>query len=125
MSYCAECSASVPDDVTECPTCGASLDATQSAEIEDVPPQPQLDLEKLQSNLSSSLSPTYEVLKPVGQGGMGAIFLAKEPALKRLVAVKVLAPQLAADNNARQRFEREARAAAAISQRDIRRNARR
>jgi hypothetical protein len=46
---------------------------------------------------------------------MGAVFLAKEPALKRLVAVKVLAPGLAADRRARARFEREARAAAAIS----------
>jgi hypothetical protein len=81
----------------------------------EAPKPPELDLDRLQATLNASLSPTYEVLKPLGQGGMGAIFLAKEPALKRLVAVKVLAPQLAADNNARVRFEREARAAAAIS----------
>ena len=59
--------------------------------------------------------PTYEVLRPLGQGGMGAVFLAKEPALKRLVAVKVLAPDLAKDTAARARFEREATAAAALS----------
>ncbi len=114
MSYCAECSASVPDDATHCPTCGAILEVTAQAELE-APKPPELDLDRLQATLSASLSPTYEVLKPLGRGGMGAIFLAKEPALKRLVAVKVLAPQLAADNNSRVRFEREARAAAAIS----------
>jgi len=114
MPYCSECSVSVPDDATHCPACGAFLEATEVVESE-MPAPPELDLDRLKATLSASLSPTYEVLKPLGQGGMGAIFLAKEPALKRLVAVKVLAPQLAADNNARQRFEREARAAAAIS----------
>jgi len=114
MAYCVECSASVPDDATHCPTCGANLEATQQVEPE-VRQRPELDLDRLQATLSASLSPTYDVLRPIGRGGMGAIFLAKEPALKRLVAVKVLAPQLAADPNARARFEREARAAAAIS----------
>ena len=75
----------------------------------------KLDVDKLQKTLASSLVPTYEVLRPLGQGGMGAVFLAKEPALKRLVAVKVLAPDLAKDTAARARFEREATAAAALS----------
>jgi len=114
MRYCSECSASVPAEATLCPTCGAPLDIQEPTEV-DEPKAPELDLEKLQATLSASLSPTYEVLKPVGHGGMGAIFLAREPALKRLVAIKVLAPKLAADKNARARFEREARAAAAIS----------
>ncbi|UCG86725.1 MAG: serine/threonine protein kinase [Gemmatimonadota bacterium] len=81
----------------------------------DTPERPKLDLPKLEQTLRASLSPTYEVLRPLGMGGMGAVFLAKEPALKRLVAVKVLAPRLAADKRARIRFEREARAAAAVS----------
>ncbi|UCD23705.1 MAG: protein kinase, partial [Gemmatimonadota bacterium] len=114
MPYCPECSVSVPADVTECPACGASLETTPTA-APDPPEAPKLNLPKLESTLKASLSPTYEVLRPLGLGGMGAVFLAKEPALKRLVAVKVLAPHLAADKRARTRFEREARAAAAIS----------
>src|SRR3989338_3612952 len=46
---------------------------------------------------------------------MGTVFLARDPALKRSVAVKVLSPSLAHDPNARRRFEREAEAAAAVS----------
>jgi serine/threonine-protein kinase len=46
---------------------------------------------------------------------MGSVYLAREPALKRLVAVKVLAPMLAADDTSRARFQREAQAVAGIS----------
>ena len=57
----------------------------------------------------------YEVLAVIGQGGMGMVYKALDPALNRLVAVKVMAPQLAAVAAARRRFAREARAAAAVS----------
>lgn len=114
MPYCPECSIAVPEDVVECPTCGASLESTPTTEPDGLD-APRWDLERLQATLNASLAPNYQVLRPLGQGGMGAIFLAREPALKRLVAIKVLAPNFAADKRARVRFEREARAAAAIS----------
>src|SRR4051794_26538258 len=56
----------------------------------------------------------YPVLEVVGRGGMGVVFRALDRALNRVIAVKVLAPQWAANGTARQRFEREARAAAAV-----------
>ncbi len=57
----------------------------------------------------------YEVLEAVGSGGMGIVFRALDPRLNRIVAVKVLAPELAVQTIAVQRFLREARAAAAVS----------
>jgi serine/threonine protein kinase len=56
----------------------------------------------------------YRVVQVLGQGGMGMVLKAFDPALHRSVAIKVLAPQLATTSSARQRFAREARAAAAI-----------
>jgi serine/threonine protein kinase len=56
----------------------------------------------------------YEVREVIGQGGMGVVLRAFEPALNRLVAIKVLAPALAGSATARRRFTREARAAAAV-----------
>src|SRR5262249_46088547 len=57
----------------------------------------------------------YEILQVIGRGGMGIVLRAFDEQLHRVVAVKGLAPQLAADATARKRFLREARAAAAIT----------
>ena len=57
----------------------------------------------------------YEILEEIGRGGMGVVFRAHDPKLQRIVAVKALAPELARLPSARQRFLREARAAAAVS----------
>jgi serine/threonine protein kinase len=56
----------------------------------------------------------YRVLRLLGQGGMGLVFLADDTRLEREVALKVMRPELAADTEGRQRFLREARAAAHV-----------
>jgi WD40 repeat protein/tRNA A-37 threonylcarbamoyl transferase component Bud32 len=56
----------------------------------------------------------YEVLEVVGRGGTGVVLKARDTKLQRVVAIKVLAPRLAASRCARQRFVREAQAAAAV-----------
>ncbi len=56
----------------------------------------------------------YEVLEVVGKGGTGVVLRARDAKLERAVALKVLAAPLAASGTARQRFAREARAAAAV-----------
>jgi formylglycine-generating enzyme required for sulfatase activity/tRNA A-37 threonylcarbamoyl transferase component Bud32 len=57
----------------------------------------------------------YEVLQVVGRGGMGVVLKGRDTRLNRIVAIKVLAPELAANPTAHKRFLREAQAAAAIS----------
>jgi len=56
----------------------------------------------------------YEILGLVGAGGMGEVYRARDPRLGREVAVKVLPEELARDPDRLQRFEREARAVAAL-----------
>jgi serine/threonine-protein kinase len=56
----------------------------------------------------------YEILEVVGRGGFGIVFKALDEGLHRVVAIKVLAPELAASATARRRFTREAQAAAAV-----------
>ncbi len=61
-----------------------------------------------------SLGP-YEIIEVLGRGGMGIVFRGFDPKLNRIVAIKVLAPELAVNPNARKRFLREAHAVAAVS----------
>jgi serine/threonine protein kinase len=57
----------------------------------------------------------FQVVRMIGRGGMGVVLHAFDSVLERDVALKVLSPELSSNNTARQRFCREARAAAAVT----------
>jgi eukaryotic-like serine/threonine-protein kinase len=61
----------------------------------------------------------YEILSPLGKGGMGEVYRAKDTRLDREVAIKVLPEHLSADASALARLEREAKALAALSHPNI------
>src|SRR5678816_3001253 len=61
----------------------------------------------------------YEILGPLGAGGMGEVYRARDNRLDREVAIKVLPERLAGDPEALARFEREAKAVAALSHANI------
>lgn len=75
--------------------------------------QPRADVP--QEQLAGELAPHLQVVRLLGRGTAASVYLAREPALRRLVAVKLLHPELADDRKARLRFEREAQSAARIS----------
>jgi len=69
----------------------------------------------LRALIDSVLSHQYEIIRPLGRGGMGWVYLARERALERFVAIKVLRPDLALAEGHRERFRREARIAARLT----------
>ena len=75
-----------------------------------VPPEPE-ELAKY--------FPQLEILALLGKGGMGAVYKARQPGLDRLVAVKILPPEVGADPAFAERFTREARALAKLSHQNI------
>ncbi len=69
--------------------------------------------------LQDALAGRYSIEHELGRGGMGIVFLARDVALDRLVAIKLLPPELACDRNHRERLIAEARTAAGMSHPNI------
>lgn len=67
----------------------------------------------------AQLFPQFEIIGFVGKGGMGAVYKARQPALDRFIALKVLPPAVASDPGFAERFNREARALARLSHPNI------
>ncbi len=67
----------------------------------------------------AGLNRRYVVERELGRGGMGAVYLARDQSLDRLVAIKVLPAELAAQGDLRERFLRETRTAASFSHPNI------
>src|SRR5687768_4869331 len=61
----------------------------------------------------------YEILSPIGAGGMGEVYRARDTRLERTVAVKVLPSHLTSKEDLRQRLEREARAISSLNHPNI------
>jgi serine/threonine protein kinase len=68
----------------------------------------------IDSSCIGSLGP-YQILEVIGRGGMGLVLKGSDPVLRRIVAIKVLVPELSHLGSARLRFAREARAAASVA----------
>ena len=62
---------------------------------------------------------SYDIVAPIGAGGMGEVYRARDTKLDRDVAIKVLPPRLADSTSALLRFEREAKAVAALAHPNI------
>jgi hypothetical protein len=105
---CPACQGDVPAGARFCPSCGSPA---------AIPPPEAAD--PLRAALESSLGFQYRIDRPLGRGGMGAVYLARELALDRDVAIKVLPPDRSHGTNALERFRREARTAARLSHPNI------
>jgi serine/threonine-protein kinase len=75
--------------------------------------------QELQARVANVLAPAYVVEREVGRGGMGIVYRAKDVRLKRVVAVKLLPPELAYRTEIRTRFLQEAETAAQLSHPNI------
>src|SRR5882672_10850608 len=113
-SQCPSCGKPMPAGALAglCPACllaqGAETDAGGGTRFE---PPPLADVAKL--------FPQLEILDLLGAGGMGAVYKARQPALDRIVALKILPSQSARGVNFTERFNREARALAKLSHPNI------
>lgn len=127
---CPECGTELPADApkTPCPVClmklglqswaekvgeksGSDLAATQAS--------PPGSFEAPQPEELAGRFPQFEILELLGQGGMGAVYKARQTSLNRLVALKIIKPDAADDCDFAARFAREAQALARLSHQNI------
>jgi predicted Ser/Thr protein kinase len=110
---CYRCNTPIPENSRFCLSCGALMpDATLPTPAPD-----ELDdagARELELLIRAETAGEYEILREIGRGGMGVVYLAREKALARDVAMKVLPPHLTYGKGAIGRFRREARTAAAL-----------
>jgi len=99
-----------------CPACLLKAGWPTATEGDNAPGQAFTPPEIEQLTL---LFPHLEILELIGQGGMGAVYKARQAELDRFVALKVLAPRDKADPGFAERFTREARALARLSHPNI------
>jgi len=112
---CFQCGADVPPPARFCGHCGTLVGDPHDATVM-VPPQSGDDL--LQ-RLRMVLAGEYEVEHELARGGMAVVFKATEVGLRRVVALKVLPPELGLTARAAERFKREARMVAEIDHPNI------
>ena len=99
MKNCPVCGKEYPDNVKFCPVDGSTLRAKS----------PTADL------VGQVIADRYHIIKKLGEGGMGAVYLGEHVKMGRKSAIKVMNPGMAADPDAISRFNREASNASRIS----------
>ena len=85
-----------------------------SSAVESEPVLDETQGDPLRDALVAAVGDEYEIVRLIGRGGMGAVYLARDRALERLVAIKVLPPGSATDAGVLERFRREAKTVASL-----------
>src|SRR3954471_13756375 len=112
---CPQCGRVFPAPSLEglCPACLLA----QATETNEGPPRPKFEPPPIEQ--IRGLFPHLEIIALLGAGGMGAVYKARQPALDRFVALKILPIANTPDVNFTERFNREARALARLSHPNI------
>ena len=104
-----------------CPECGSRVefDPASDGAVICAECSAALSPADLADPLTGQTLGEFEIVEPIGRGGMGAVYRAAQPSLGRFVAVKVVPERFSRNENFLARFQREARAAAAVEHPNI------
>jgi tRNA A-37 threonylcarbamoyl transferase component Bud32 len=114
---CQACGGPIATDASACPACGWAARGAMGGVDEG--PDLWPDDEELALKVEEATAGEYLVQGLIGHGGMATVYLAREVALERPVAIKVMAPHVMRSYGMAERFKREARTAAALSHPNI------
>jgi serine/threonine-protein kinase len=111
-STCPKCARELASPDEACPAC-----ATPHAK--GAPPEPGPERTAIRTGGGGLLDGKWRLEQLLGEGGMGAVYLAHDLALDRKVAIKLMAPNLLSDRELVERFEREARMTAGLEHANV------
>ncbi len=119
---CPQCSAEIPPDAPAglCPKCllQAGFESQPSVAATEQSPAASGFVPPSLAEMAQKF-PQLEIIELLGKGGMGAVYKARQPGLDRLVAIKILPPEVGQDPAFAERFTREARALARLNHPNI------
>ena len=114
MPECPTCGKSLDDDVRFCPVDGTPLTDTAAAQTNKTVPGPDVN-DSQEIPLPLKLGERYRLIELCGGGGMAKVFRGVDERLEREVAVKLINPELRADQEFDERFQREAKIVSQLS----------
>jgi predicted Ser/Thr protein kinase len=109
---CFRCHTPIPENSRFCLSCGADVSGGDG-------PTSTSSVDVVRERLQRTVEGKYRIERLLGKGGMGAVFLAHDLALEREVAIKVLPPDVAQDDQVVRRFQQEAKTAAKLDHPNI------
>jgi serine/threonine protein kinase/Flp pilus assembly protein TadD len=113
---CPKCHFENPDDTLYCGKCAASL--TPSEEISD-PHTETLQAPIIELTTGNTFAGRYQIIEELGKGGMGKVYKVFDKKIKEKVALKLLKPEIAADEKTIGRFRNELKFARKIGHRNV------
>jgi serine/threonine protein kinase/Tfp pilus assembly protein PilF len=111
---CPRCNADNPETATFCADCGTKITSPKDIGVTKTIITPTTGLQK-----GSTFADRYQLIEELGRGGMGVVYKAEDTKLKRTVALKFLPSELTHIPEVKDRFMREAQAAAALDHPNI------
>ena len=109
---CFRCHTPIPENSKFCSTCGADVSGGDG-------PTSTSSVDIVRERLQRIIEGKYRIDRLLGKGGMGQVFLAHDLTLEREVAIKVLPPDVAQDDQVVRRFQQEAKTAAKLDHPNI------